>query len=825
MEKLDNKSLCLSLMKANSEERVIEILKENGYWDNPNCWRYYGDKENNYSAAGNQADEAEAALVEKITNARDAILMNECVLKGIDPRSDKAPSGVRAAVAEFFESNPKGELAGQIKEWDKTKRREVARLMSVYLTGPSPRDGYPCVNIADKGEGQTPLRIPETILSLGESIKRNIRFVHGKWNMGGTAALVYCGKKNLQFVLSKRNPNLQINSANNKESDANWGFTIVRREDPQGLITSSTYKYLAPIGIDDAPTKGDLLSFASETMPIFAEYNKPYCVESEWGTLIKLYEYETSYRQNVQGNGGLLRPLDLLAPDLGLPFRLHECRYEGDPGSFEHQVNGLRVRLHDQADKVLEPGYPTYHNPEIEGERISIAVYAFKEDKAKNYRDNDKGCVFVLNGQSQGWLDDRLFTRNKVGLGFIKNSLLVMVDCSEMTYRGQERLFVNDRVHMKRGTDFFDKIESEIVDYLANHKGLAELQEERKRKLRTEKVGDDRPLEAVLANVFRHSSALSRIFLRGEKLSNAFRSENVAATNDPFDGVQYPTFFKFKKLDYGETLRRETHVGARARIIFETDAENDYFNRKTKPGSYKLYTFDEHGEPYKVKEDEATYGLNLFNGVGTLNINFSPKFKDGDVIWLMLEVTDPLRIVDPPFENKFVLDFMQQLEKNGGKNNHQRHKNPDKIPGKDQDKPSGVKFPKIEPIYEKDWEKLENFNKYSAMHVAKSKSTTPDANVEFTFYVNMDNIYLQHEIKADVESKVELEAYFKYGMALLGISIIYDDQQNKPENEKFEDIERRISEYSRAMGPIIIPMIKEFHNLDLKDELIKELAS
>ncbi len=825
MEKLDNKSLCIELMKADSEEGVIKILKENGFWDDPNCWRYYGDKENNYSAAGNQADEAEAALVEKITNARDAILMNECLLKGIDPRSDSAPSGVRAAVAEFFESNPKSELAGQIKEWDKTKRREVARLMSVYLTGPGPREGLPSINVADKGEGQTPMRIPQTILSLGESIKRNIRFVHGKWNMGGTAALVYCGKRNLQFVLSKRNPNLLANSQDKKESDTNWGFTIVRREDPQGLITSSTYKYLAPIGIETAPANGDILNFASDTMPIFAEYNKPYSVTSEWGTLIKLYEYETSYKQNVQGNGGLLRPLDLLAPDLGLPFRLHECRYEGEPGSFEHQVNGLRVRLHDQGEKVLEPGYPTYHNPQIEGEKISIAVYAFKEDKAKNYRDNDKGCVFVLNGQSQGWLDDRLFTRNKVGLGFIKNSLLVMVDCSEMSYRGQERLFVNDRVHMKKGTDFFDKIESEIIEYLANHRGLAELQEERKRKLRNEKVGDDKPLEAVLANVFRHSSALSRIFLRGEKLSNPFKSDDVASTNEPFKGVMYPTYFKFKKLDYGQILRRETHEGSRSRITFETDAENDYFNRKTNPGSYTLYMFDLQGHQYKVKEDEATYGLNLFNGVGVLNINFSPKFKVGDVIWLMLEVTDPLRIVNAPFQNKFALDVQPVVEVNGGGKNHQRSKTPDKIPGKDQDKPSGVKFPRIELVYEKDWEKLENFGKYSAMHVIKSKSNAADGNVEFTFYVNMDNIYLQHEIKADVESKVELEAYFKYGMALLGISVIYDDQQNKAEKERFEDIERRISEYSRAMGPIIIPMIKEFHDIDLRDELIKELAS
>src|SRR5690606_9749787 len=115
---------------------------------------------------------------------------------------------------------------------------------------------------------------------------------------------------------------------------------------------------------------------------------------------------------------------------------------------------------------------------------------------------------------------------------------------------GQERLFVNDRVHLKKRTEFFDKIESEIVDYLANHSGLAQIQEERQRKLRQEKVGDDRPLEAVLSDVFRNSSSLSRIFLRGEKLSNPFKSDNVGGSEKPFKGLQYPTYFKFKKLDY-----------------------------------------------------------------------------------------------------------------------------------------------------------------------------------------------------------------------------------------------------------------------------------
>ncbi|MCD4664875.1 MAG: hypothetical protein K8R68_06350, partial [Bacteroidales bacterium] len=654
MKNEDSKELCLKLMFSDSENDVIEILKQYEYWKNPNVWRFYGDKENNYSAAGNQADEAEAAMIEKITNSRDAILMNECLVRGIDPKSNLAPMGVKEAVAIFFEDNPNDELAGQITEWSKDKRREIAKNISVYITGNKPaKDKFPCLNIADKGEGQTPLLIPKTILSLGESIKRQIRFVHGKWNMGGTAALVYCGKENIQLVVSRRNPVI-IKKNEQESSDENWGFTIVRRENPGGNNTSSTYKYLAPIGSEETPYKGELLNFKSDSLPIFAKFNQPYCVESEWGTLIKLYEYETRNNQNVQGRGGLLRPLDLLAPDLGLPFRLHECRYEGTPGSFEHQVNGLRVRLFDDRGNSLEPGYPTPYNPVINGEQFSISVYAFKDDKAKIYRDNEKGIVFTLNGQSQGWLDDRIFSRNKVSLGYLKNSLFAIVDCSNLSYRAQEKLFVNDRVHLRKGP-FRDKIEAEIIDHLAYHQGLKDLQEERKRKLKADKLDDSKPLETVLSSIFKHSSALSKIFLSGHRLSNPFKSKQVKGKNTKFKGQSYPTFFKFKKMEYGQILIRDASYLSRSRISFETDATNDYLIRRTKPGTYKLFIESDDKTRTEAKDLFYDYGLKLENGIATLNIDVNNQLNIGDIVKFMLEVTDPLRIVDPPFQNEFIL--------------------------------------------------------------------------------------------------------------------------------------------------------------------------
>jgi hypothetical protein len=64
----------------------------------------------------------------------------------------------------------------------------------------------------NNGEGQTPEKMPDTLLSLNKSKKLRIPFVQGKFNMGGTGALKFCGKEAIQFILSKRDPRLVCSS-------------------------------------------------------------------------------------------------------------------------------------------------------------------------------------------------------------------------------------------------------------------------------------------------------------------------------------------------------------------------------------------------------------------------------------------------------------------------------------------------------------------------------------------------------------------------------------------------------------------------------------
>ena len=201
------RDLCVSLLHAETEEEVEQLLDEVGYWDNPAVWRHYGDVENNWGQGGNQQSLAEAALVEKIVNSVDARLMNECFERNINPRGAEAPQSIRAAVSRFFEggSGDKLSTGGLIEDWTNDRIREVAKGITLCATGTKPILN---LTISDCGEGQTPRKLPLTIMSLSKSNKMYIPFVQGQFNQGGTGALRFCGKDNIQLVVSRRNPKL-----------------------------------------------------------------------------------------------------------------------------------------------------------------------------------------------------------------------------------------------------------------------------------------------------------------------------------------------------------------------------------------------------------------------------------------------------------------------------------------------------------------------------------------------------------------------------------------------------------------------------------------
>lgn len=344
--------MAIELLHADSEADVVAILTDRGLWDDPKLWRLYGDKEGNWASAGNQGSFGEAALVEKIVNSGDSRLMLECLRRNIDPESDAAPTSLRDAVAMFFEGKrTDSDEAGALANWAHAKRTEEARHITLAATGDRPARGRRskgmCITIVDQAEGQSPDRLPQTILSLNAKNKQRIRFVQGKFNMGGSGALRFCGHLGLQLVISRRHPDLAQYERSDDPSVDQWGVTIVRREEPSnrsGDPIHSEFTYLAPLGACENPRKGMVLRFDSDELSILPRHDEPYARSAPAGTAIKLYEYKTLTNQsNVLMKDGLLYALERLLPEIALPIRVHECRgYKGDKDrSFETTLSGL----------------------------------------------------------------------------------------------------------------------------------------------------------------------------------------------------------------------------------------------------------------------------------------------------------------------------------------------------------------------------------------------------------------------------------------------------------------------------------------------------
>jgi len=509
MNNNQKRELCLELMRADSAAEVVRILTDAGLWDNKRVWRLYGDRENNFSTIGNQQNRPDAALVEKLVNSVDARLMHECLACGISPESKSAPQSIREAVARFFESgNTSSIYSGQISAWDNEKRREVARGITVAATGMKVQDGDPCITIADAGEGQTPRKFPDTFLSLEKSNKLRIPFVQGKFNMGGTGVLEFCGKQNLQLILSRRSPRiLDGNFAH--PTDDEWGFTIVRREDPSGNRRSSSYTFLAPVGADEVQQKGEVLTFTSDSMPIFPDGANPYAREAEFGSLIKLYEYSMpGHRSHILRKSGLLARLEVLIPEPALPIRLHECRaaYGGDEArSYETNLAGFSIRLEQGKGDNLEPDFPVSVEMTCAGEPMTATIFAFKKGRAETYRKSE-GIIFTVNGQTHGYLTLDFFRRTRVGLSYLADSVLVIVDCTKITGRGRELLFMNSRDRLRDG-ELRKHLEQELEDLLKNQPGLKALRERRRQELIGSRIEYSKPLQQILKSILQNSVA------------------------------------------------------------------------------------------------------------------------------------------------------------------------------------------------------------------------------------------------------------------------------------------------------------------------------
>lgn len=787
---MENKSFAIELASCESEKAVILLLQKYSLWDDARCWRAFGDNDNNWSTIGNQQSDADAALVEKIVNSVDALLMKECLIRGIEPTSTAAPKSIAEALELFF-----GITGGKLQNLTESERTNLAQ-NNIVLAATGDKGMDPNIIIVDRGEGQSPLRMPDTILSINKSNKLKVPFVQGKFNMGGTGALCFCGDHNFQLVICRRCPDIP---ANGDPSHNLWGFTIVRRErpSPQNGLRSSKFTYLTD-------TSGNILSFASDEGISIIPTSKGNNDLMEYGMFCKMFEYKMPSRLRTNINLNLYTRLSMLLPNLAYPVYLDECREGFRAHTMHRTLSGLNVRLSDQLAKGDVSNIETRVSVSftIDGQKVDAVVYVFKKKNGKDKNGKDRevdltqyrgaeGILLTQNGQTHGSYDRKFYSRNAVGLSYLAESLLTIVDCTGIDEATREELFMNSR-DRTRASIFATKLESFLEEYLKENDVLKQIQQKRREEAISDKLDDEKPLEDVISSVFKSSSVLSRLFILGKKLQNP-TNLGPAKEAEVFEGKYNPTYFTIigKKSGTETVYTRDAQLERKFRIRFKTDAANDFFSREKYPGTYRLVRSDGQCEDHIV---------HLHDGIATLNVELPTGANIGDEYRYQFIVTDTN--IDRSFENEFIIHVVAQQETSGGGG---RRTPPDgDKPDKNSFTPTGISLPNVVEVGKDQWAE-HNFTKESALAVMKLDDV-------YDFYVNMDNIHLQTEIKplAKNEGKMRLlKARYKYSMVLIGLGVLgyYDNHKNDEATESMDSPEEMIRRISDMLSPVLLPMI------------------
>ena len=818
----NNINLYNRLVEANTALDVKRILSEEGYWNDPCAWRPFADNENNYSQIGNQQGEPVAALVEKLINSIDATLMNVAQEREIAPGDKTCPQDMRQAVASFIENKnlPCGDRDGLIEYWDTERIRKESLNISIFATGKISQEGNPCLTISDRGEGQTPDSFPDTFLSLSKQNKLRIPYVQGKFNMGGTGVFRFCigedeqgAKLQLQLLLSKRNPKLLTPNAS--ERDKSWGFTIVRRTEKDGY-KSPVFEYLAPVsrvGLPDEQ-KG-VLSFLADEMPIFPsdekERPRPYAKYSSYGSLIKLYEYAVKQKTNLimggSGGGSLLTKLEEGLISCALPIQVAECRtqFSGrDRRSFVSELVGALTELgnmdEDKRRDRLELIDPIFGTLNTHNSALPVHVYVYKEDgESKRY--NSKGVFFVINGQTHSKEEPRFFSTKKINLSYIKDSMFVIVDCTNLSPGIRSDVFMNSRDRMADGPfkdDVFDRLQS----FLSENEQLQALNRKRQQERLQRGLKDEKPIEDTLRALVKSNPRLAELLPIGLRIPIPNNGQGVGdSPTGVFIGKKHPTFFRFK--GNKNEIERVHPLNQSMRIGFETDVINNYFSRKLLPGDFQI-TFSGLKESSAIS---STIG-SLNDGVVTVVLDLDEKrVAIGDEFKIIFTVSD--EILMDPFVNECKVKVSKpQISSPTGTSGRSISSTKNNMGSGGQ---QSVGLPSVIPVKRDSWLQ-EDFNEFSAMKIKQS----PDGG--YDFYYNADNQDLLNAQSKSVKSintldPQVLDHQYKIGLMLVSFALINQirsTQDADPEVilKEGADVERIVEEVTRSISPYWLTIIE-----------------
>lgn len=731
------RDIFLRLFNAKTESEIEEIIQTNDDLSNQANWFPIGGSESNFSIIENQQSNPIAALVEKVTNSIDATLMKKCLEAEIIPKNGDAPKSMEEAIDKFYPNN---------KNWDlTTHKKQQSEEIQIIADGPTRESA---VIIYDNGEGQHPNDFENTFLSLMRGNKNEIHFVQGKYNMGGSGAIVFCGKKGYQLIASKRYDNT-----------GKFGFTLTREHSftkDESLHKKNTwYEYLK--------VNGEIPCFEIDQLDL-GLLNRKF----NTGSIIKMYSYQmkgiSGFAQDLAQsfNEFMFKPV--------LPFYCIDTK-ERYPNNkvLESTVYGLQRRLEDEKDYV-EDWFSEVYTDSLFGE-MKVTCYVFKakqegkgvketkDDINRRFFKNNMSVLFSMNGQVHGHYTSEFISRG-LKLNLLKDYLLIDVDCTKMKYDFRKELFMASRDRLRQGDE-----SNELRDYLRKKLVKSKLEEINKR--RRESIGlesdDTNDLIKSFAKNLPKDSELFKLLQNTLKLEDKKKdikkhaqpsNPNTEKQEKVFHPERFPSYFRLKNKP-NENKPINVPIGGEKTLKFETDVEDHYFDRTDEPGDLEVSVLN-------IKRNEANGGdkagndkepMGPFNIIksspnkGEIKITFNPntELRTGDEIEIQASLKGP----GENTQNEIVL--LKIVNPEGKK------ENTPKLPEVDFE---NIGLPELVRVTKDKWDKLEE----QGIEMGYGTVLFPQGEGDKLekIYVNLDStVFLNHRknLKSEDQITTALKKY------------------------------------------------------------------
>jgi hypothetical protein len=265
------------------------------------------------------------------------------------------------------------------------------------------------------------------------------------------------------------------------------------------------------------------------------------------------------------------------------------------------------------------------------------------------------------------------------------------------------------------------------------------------------------------------------------------------------------------------------------KIVFEHDANNDYFSRNTRPAKLKISIYDKKKRSY-IKKPALIKSRSTNYGITNLRIQPLLTSKIGDKLTVQIELIDK-KFSDEPVVFKGKIRFLKKFtsttkgcqcechqsgslkcakcEMNHSTKSSTKAKNTarEKKESKNEnERESEMSLPQVIPVNEGDENWIsKSFTKYTGIKITVGSG--------FLIYVNKANESLKRELESNKNEAQLILKLYQTAWKFLAAAMYHRMDQEKSKNsidsnqENESTIEDKIAEASNGIAMVLIPIL------------------